>query len=321
MTKKTRDDETQVHMEPRMDPRLMQAMYGGYEEDEIDLLEYWNVIWNKRVFILKTAFVSAVVVAGLSLLMPNIYKAETLLAPMGGDEKVGMSSMLGGLGSLASMAGVSMSGGGSAEQNLAVLQSRAFIWSFVKDEKLMPLLFEDAWDAETQQWKAAEMKNQPSLWDAYRLLTGVLTTNMDKDSGLVRVAISWKDPELATEWVKALVVRLNAHLREYAVKQSNEKLDYLEKELARTHVAENRQALFELISKEQKQAMLANTQQDFAFRVIDEAVVPDKKVKPKRAIIVILSAFVVGFLCVVFVLIQEGMRKRKEEEESLKDEE
>jgi len=78
-------------------------------------------------------------------------------------------------------------------------------------------------------------------------------------------------------------------------------------------VEENRQALFELISQEQKQAMLANTQQDFVFRVIDPASVPDKKIKPKRAIIVVLSAFVVGFLCIIFVFIQEGMRKRKEE--------
>jgi len=186
----------------------------------------------------------------------------------------------------------------------------------------MQILFEDAWDAEAKQWVATDAEDQPSLWDAWRLLVKgkVLTSSFDDETGLVRVAISWKDPELAALWVKALVIRLNAHLREYAIKQSNQKLDYLEKELARTHVAENRNALFEIISQEQKQAMLANTQQDYGFRVIDEAVVPDKKVKPKRSTIVILAAFVVGFLCVIFVLVEEGIRKRKEEDKPNTDE-
>ncbi|MDQ7001971.1 MAG: GNVR domain-containing protein [Ghiorsea sp.] len=50
--------------------------------------------------------------------------------------------------------------------------------------------------------------------------------------------------------------------------------------------------------------------------MIDPAVVPDKKIKPKRSTIVVVSAFVVGFLAIVFVFIQEGLRKRREEEKS-----
>ena len=108
---------------------------------------------------------------------------------------------------------------------------------------------------------------------------------------------------------------MNQHLREYAIEQSEQKLAYLNQELAHTKVEENRQTLYSLISQEQKKAMMANTQQDFAFRVLDHAVVPDKKLKPKRLNIVILTAFVVGFLCIIFVFVQEGMRKRKEEQE------
>jgi uncharacterized protein involved in exopolysaccharide biosynthesis len=304
---------------PCLDPRMMQAMYGmPYEEDEIDLLEYWNVIWKKRKFIFAASFLAAVLAVGISLMMPNIYRAETLLAPMGGEEsKGGISSMLGGLGGLASLAGVSLGGSSSVEENIAVLKSREFIWGFVKDEKLMPVLFADDWDNEKKQWKAEDKDDQPSLWDAWRLLVedGVLAVNVDKDSGLVRLSIDWKDPELAADWVTTLVTRINAYLREKAILQSEEKLKYLNDALEKTQIAENRQALFELISAEQKQAMLANTQQDYAFRVIDPAVVPDKKLKPKRSIIVILSAFVVGFLAIVFVFIQEGLKKRKEEEQ------
>ena len=303
---------------PCIDPRMLPAMYGMIpEEDEIDLLEYWRVIWKKRVFILGTSFLAAVLAAGVSLMMPDIYRAEALLAPAGSKEgKNGISSVLGGLGGLASLAGVSVGGSSSVEENIAVLKSREFIWDFVKDEKLMPILFADDWDAEAGHWIAEDKEDQPTLWDAWRLLIegGVLQASIDKDSGLVHVSIDWEDPELASLWVNKLVQRINAYLREQAIAQSQEKLKYLNNELSKTVIEENRQALYELISAEQKQAMLANTQQDFAFRVVDPAVAPDKKVKPKRTMIVIITAFVVGFLSIVFVFVQEGLRKRQEKE-------
>jgi len=315
MGKQAFDSEQQQRL---IDPRVMQSMYGMMpEEDEIDLLEYWNVIWKKKKLIIGVSILAAILAAGISLLMPNIYRAEALLAPMGGEEsKGGISSALGGLGGLASLAGVSLGGSSSVDENLAVLKSREFIWDFVKTEKLMPILFADDWDADLNKWVKEDLENQPTLWDAWRMLVdkGMLGTSVDKDSGLVQLSIDWKDPELAALWVTKLVKRLNGHLREQAIIQSQEKLKYLNDELAKTKIEENRNALFSLISNEQKQAMLANTQQDFAFRTIDAAVAPDKKIKPKRSIIVVLTMFVAAFLTIIFVFIQEGIRKRKEEE-------
>jgi len=77
-----------------------------------------------------------------------------------------------------------------------------------------------------------------------------------------------------------------------------------------------RKTLFDLIANEQKNVMLANTQKDFAFRVLDPAVEPDKKIKPKRSLIVILAVFVAGFLAALYAFIKEGIAKRREEENS-----
>ncbi len=302
-----------------MDPRLLAAMYGMQEEDEIDLLEYWRVIWGKRKLIIGVVFAVALLAAGISLTMPNIYRAEVVLAPVSdeGSKSGGISSALGGLGGLASMAGISLGGGGSVEENLAVLKSREFLWQFIKDQKLMPVLFADDWDADKKGWKEDDPAKQPGLWDAYRLFTkgGLLSVSKDKDSGLVTVSIEWKDAALAADWANMLVNRLNEFLRQQAISRSNGNLHYLNKELSRTHVADMRQALFELISQQQKKAMLANTQKEFAFQVIDKAVAPDRKAKPKRSLIVILSAFVAGFLAVIYVFIREGIMRREEEEQ------
>jgi len=302
--------------QPQLDPRMLAAMYGMQEEDEIDLLEYWNVLWKKKWLIVSTAFIAAVIAAGISLTMPNIYRAEVLLAPVSEDGKAGgLSSALGSLGGLASLAGVSMPSGGNVEENIAILKSREFLWSFIKDKKLMPILFEDAWDAEAKQWQETDLDKQPSLWDAYRLFNGLLSVSTDKKSGLVDIAVEWADADLAAQWSNELVLRLNQYLRQKAIAKSHSTLHYLNEELAKTQVEDQRRALFELISQEQKKAMLANTQKQFAFQIIDKAVAPDKKSKPKRALIVILTAFVAGFLAVIAVFIREGLSKREEQGE------
>ena len=300
---------------PPMDPRLLAAIYGMPAEDEIDLLEYWRIIWNKRKLIIGISFAAAVFAAGISLLMPNIYRAEVLLAPVAEDngKQAGLSAALGGLGGLASMAGIALPGGGNVEENLAVLKSREFLWKFIKDEKLMSILFADEWDTEKKAWKESDPEKQPDRWDAYRLFIeeGLLSVSTEKESGLVKVAVEWADSEMAAAWANKLVERLNEHLRQQAVDRSQGNLKYLNEELAHTQVADMRQALFELISQEQKKAMLANTQEQFAFRVLDAASPPDRKVKPKRALIVILTTIVVGFLCLIYVFVREGIESRK----------
>ncbi len=286
------------------------------EEEEIDLLEYGRVIWKNRKLIAAVTFAAALLAALVSLMMPNIYRAEVLLAPVGGEggKGGGLAGALGGLGGIASLAGISLPAGGNTEEALAVLKSRAFIWKFVRDNKLMPVLFADDWDAAHRRWKERDPEKRPGMWDAYRLLTkSVMKVDKDKKTGLVTVAVEWKDAELAAKWANALVARVNEYLRQRAITESDANLKYLNRELARTQVEDIRKTLFELISQEQKKAMLANTREQYAFRVLDSAEPPDKKARPKRTLIVVLTAFVAGFLAVIFVFVREGVRARSRE--------
>lgn len=303
---------------PPVDPRILTAIYGLAQEDEIDLLEYWGIIRKRKRLILTVLLAAAILSAGISLLLPNVYEAQALMAPVNAEDSGksgGLASMLGGsgLGSLASLAGITLGSTSSTQQNLAVLQSRAFLWSFIKDNKLMPILYASDWDAKKKAWEESDAKDQPNLWDAYRLFTkkGLLNVSTDKGSGLVTVSVDWTDPVLAADWANRLVTRLNDYLRQQAIARSEANLKYLNDELQKTSLADVRQALFMLIAQEQKKAMIANTQKQYAFQVLDAAAPPDKKAKPHRALIVILSVFVAAFLAVVYVLVQEGVRQRR----------
>ena len=296
---------------PPMDPRLLAAMYGmRQEDDEIDLLEYWRAIWKNRVLLVAFGLVVGVLAAIYSLTLPNTYKAEVLLAPVSDDAAKGSS--LSQFGGLASLAGIAIGGGGDVEENLAVLKSREFIWRFIKDEKLMPVLFKDAWDAEKGSWKDAA--KQPTQWAAFRAFSGHIRVFPAKDGDLLTLAVVGQDGEQAARWANALVARLNDYLRQRAVSESEANLTYLNRELARTQVEDMRQSLFQLISQEQNKAMLANTRNQYAFRVLDAAVPPDRRFKPQRSTIVVLSVLVAGFFAVIGVIVREGMKRRRDEE-------
>ena len=276
-------------------------------ESEIDLLQLWKIIWNDRWVITSIVIGFGVLATVGSLLMPDVYRGDVLLASVTiEDESGSIASKIGGLGGLASLAGFSLPNAGDVDENLAILTSRQFLWRFFEEKNLLPILFADDWDEETQQWLEEDPDEQSSLWDAYRLFIedGLLTVSTDRKTGLISVAVEWTDAALASEWANELVHRLNEYLRARAISRSTTNLEYLNKELSRSQVAEMRQTLFALIAKEQRSAMLANTQQEFAFRILDPAVEPDEKVKPHRALIVVVAIFLGGFFSLVFVFIR-----------------
>ncbi len=293
-------------VDDQCDQRHLAAQgYYSVAEDEIDLMEYWDILWSNRwlVTLITASFTTLAVV--IALLMTPIYKAEVLLSPAGADEGGGIS--LGGLGGLASLVGVSGSLGGGTEEGLAVLKSRLFLNDFFIKESLLPILFES-------QWQESEPESRPTLWDAYALFTKqVLATNVDKNSGMINLSISWKDPQLAALWANKLVVVLNEHMRHHAIEEATQSIDYLNQQISQTSVLEMQQMLYGLIEDETKKTMLANVRAEYAFKVIDPAVVPEKKIKPKRALIAILG-MVLGFLfALFFVFFREFIRKAKQE--------
>ena len=74
------------------------------DEDEIDLIALAGTLWDKRGFIIKTVLVFAVIGVIVALLSPKEYTATTKMVP----QISGGSSKLGGLSSLASIAGVNL---------------------------------------------------------------------------------------------------------------------------------------------------------------------------------------------------------------------
>jgi capsule polysaccharide export protein KpsE/RkpR len=240
-------------------------------------------------------------------LLPDVFRGEVTIAPTEANQQA--SFPLPGIEGLASLAGIAMPASEKLEEHLAVLRSRDFVWRFIREYDLMRVLFEDKWDAANERWEDDDVDKQPNEWDAYRFFTRkVFSVNKDAKTGLVQVTVDWYDPEQAADWANKIVQLLNEHLRMIATERSRENLEYLNQELEGIKVSEMRQTLYQLIEQEQRTAMIVNTQKEYAFRVLDPAVPPDKKIRPKRAVLTILAGMLGFLLTAGFIIFRHGYR-------------
>jgi len=73
--------------------------------------------------------------------------------------------------------------------------------------------------------------------------------------------------------------------------------------------------LYELLAKQYELAKIDEAKDATVIQVMDKAIEPDRKSKPKRAVIVILTTLAAGFLAVIWAFIKEaGERTRKNPE-------
>ena len=280
------------------------------EEDEIDLLELIRALLHGWKMIAGITTLCTGLAVSRALFAPEVFKAETLLAPVQ-EEKTGASSSLSQFGGLAAMAGISIPSDSNVEQVLATLQSRKFLRVFIKEKNLLPILFKEIWDADRKAWILDSKGDEPTEQKAVESFKGLLSVDVDKESGLITLSVSWKNPDVVAEWTNDLVKQLNEQLRVEAIADSKKRVGYLEQELAKTTLQDMRAVLYKLLESEKQKAMLANVNEDFALEVIDPAVVPANPQSPKRKLIVALGMLSGVFLGIFAVFFFQFLKKLK----------
>ena len=281
------------------------------DEDEIDLLDLIRTLLQAWKTIVGITILCTGLAVAYALYAPEVFKAETLLAPAQ-EEKSGASSALSQFGGLAAMAGILIPSDSNVEQVVATLNSRKFLRTYINQNKLIPVLFDEIWDADNQAWMVPSAEDKPTDQKAIKYFNGdILSVGEDKKTGLITLSIYWKDPQVAAQWANDLVKQLNEQLREQAIADSKKRVGYLEQELAKTTLQDMRAVLYNLLESEKQKAMLANVNEDFALEVIDPAVAPETREKPKRKLIVALGGVCGGFLGIFAVFFAQFLQKLK----------
>lgn len=283
--------------------------------NEIDLGALAGRLWDGRWWIVMAGFVSGVAFVAAAILMTPIYRATTVMVPTNNNSELGgLGSALGQLGGLVSLAGGNFGGADARTQEaLAVLRSREFNEEFIRDQGMLQILYANRWDPATKSWKG-DPKDWPTLARAFkRFDLEIRTLTRDKLTGVTTVSIEWKDPALAAKWANSLVTRLNSEMRVRAIDRTSAAVGYLEKELATTSAVETRQAINRLMEAQINQRMLANVTEEFAFRVVDPALLPDKSdiVRPKKVLMALTGPIIGGAIGAMLVLMVGAVRRRR----------
>jgi uncharacterized protein involved in exopolysaccharide biosynthesis len=287
------------------------------DDDEMDLRSIFVTLWSARKWILASVAFFSVVSVAVAFLMTPIYRAKSVLMPAAADDaslKGTLGSALGSLGGLASLAGVNVNAkGAEVEEALAVLQSRHFIETFIRDRRLAPVMFPDKWDAKAKAWKKDE---EPTPARAYKMFVkDILSVVQDNRSSLVTIQIDWRERQLAADWANELVARLNAEMRARALRKTEASLGFLGKEMTRTSILGTQDAISRLMEAQINQRMLANVTEEYAFRVVDPATAPDQKdrLRPNRPIIVAIGVIAGALLGVLGILLATLFAPRPQE--------
>ncbi|WP_305043729.1 GumC family protein [Geoalkalibacter sp.] len=168
----------------------------GFDDDEINLLDLLLVLARNWKMIVGTCVATFALACIYTLTLPNIFTATARILPPQ-QEKGGLSSMLGGMGDLAALAGVRV-GGSSGDLYVAMLKSRTIA------------------DAVIEQFDLMNAYGQESRSQMYDKLNGLMNVSLGKTDGVISVSVDDQDPRRAAalanafvEELKKLNVRLN----------------------------------------------------------------------------------------------------------------
>ena len=263
----------------------------------IDIGRLLDTLATRKLWILAGAIFAASALATIDSITVPTYRSEVLVSVVGDPSGGAANALSGGqLGTIASLVGVDIGGKESRRSEiLATLSSRVTISEFIDEYGLMPVLFWKQWDEQRSTWRHSFLRKSPTKNDGVqKFLEAILFVTEDKKTGLVRVAVEWKDPKLCAQWANALVLLVNRNIRASAVAEARRNIDFLNKELAKIDTVEVRQAAYQLVESGLNRIMVASGQEQYALKVIDPAEAPDADgfVRPNR----ILDIFL-GGLC------------------------
>ncbi|TOO98165.1 LPS O-antigen length regulator, partial [Vibrio parahaemolyticus] len=257
--------EPQKESNPNYLPYPTNPQHG---DDEVDLRELFKTLWKGKWIIIVTTFAFAIGSVLYALSLPNIYKADALLAPAESSNGGGLSKMAGQLGGLAALAGVNFGAGESSQTDLAVqvMKSRQFVEAFInKHDLLVPLMAAKDWDLannklildeklynpNTGEWLRESVGLRgatPTAQEAFELFNKeVLSVSQDKESGLYTVSVKSYSPYIAQQWVNWLIEDINNVMRERTIAETSQNLAYLNRQLKKTAVADMQSTFYKLI--------------------------------------------------------------------------
>jgi LPS O-antigen subunit length determinant protein (WzzB/FepE family) len=136
-----------------------------------------------------------------------------------------------------------------------------------------------------------------------------MSVQRDFESGVITISVEHQSPVIARKWVQWLVDDLNKDIMTRDVVEARQAIEYLERQVDETLLSDMRAVFFSLIREQMKVILLAEVSEEYVFEVIDPAVEPEIKNRPRRSIIVVIATILAGIFSVSFVIVRSYWRR------------
>lgn len=301
-------------------------------EESVDIFELLKVIWAHRMLI----FISLIIFSSISFVysraLPDLYTSKAIVAPANPNES--LTSQLGGYSALAGLAGVNI----PIERLTPADEAIERIWSFdffksnfLPFIKLEDLLAAKNWDEssntikynksifskEKNKWSISKNNlNEivPSDLQAYDQYKKILKVTQDSKTQFVTIAIEHQSPYISRDWVNLIISNINSSFSERDKLKALNSIDFLNDSLSKTNLNEIKEAISQLLESQLQNLMLASSNKNYVFKIIDSPYVPEKISSPKRKMILLYGAI----LGIIFGIIISFTKHRLQKAKSFK---
>jgi len=288
------------------------------EDSNEEIQKYSNLIRRNITPLIIIISLSLGVSVLVALLTPNVFKSTAIVVPSFSKYSSSSNSMPSQLGGLASLAGISVN---------AEVDKGAIAFKTLTSYNFFEILYEDDdfikrvvagthtnledgsidkfnpkfVDPNTKTWIA-----KPSLEKAYKIFyTKHFSSFKDRKTGFIYLHGDHRIPLVAQEVVENVVKELNDYIRAIDVKEAKAALEYMEGKIASTINIEVKKVLASLAARELQIIALSEASEDFAFKVVQSAYLPETKDSPHRAQMVLAGGLIGIILSSLLILLAD----------------
>lgn len=297
--------------------------------DEVDLKELFLVIWKGKIIIIVITAIFAITSIVISLSLTNFYKSESIVTLRNNSQNQGMFSQF---SNAASLIGVNLQSSSDEKAVTAIelIKSRYFVKHLISFDNVLPSIMAaksydvgtrklnydpEIYDSESGVW-LREPKNgntKPSYLEVYEEYhENLMTISQNNQTGFISINIEHISPIFAKEFLELIIRETNFLLKRKDMELSSEALKYLKSELSKTSLVEIRESIHTLIEAQLETQMMTKINEDYVLTEVEPPFIPERKSKPIRSIIVILSTIFGSIMGIIIILLRYYFFKKSQ---------
>ena len=297
--------------------------------DEVDLKDLFFTLWSGKIYIILVLIISVFIGSFNLQFAERKHTVEFNLKPVGETKS---SSNLSGLGGFASIAGIELPTSSNNDFNIfkELITSAEVSEVIFENRKIIRDIFQSEWNEALDNYSSpTKSKMQIFISDAKKLLTGNIDVNYmppnprrlaifiskniqiseDKETGFLRFTSETSKPELILSLIIEATKASDKIMRQRYVDFSAEPLAFYKEKLRTARSREHREALAELISKEEQKLMFASRGKYFIAEPYINPTISLYPTAPKPKSILALSLLLGLFFGVALVLLRRAIKK------------